>query len=413
MRPIEVLHLTFSFMPADPRVKREALAAAATGRRVAVICLRAADERPVERHGPVLIIRVPAAKSRGGFLRYSAEYLDFLWRCRRLVAGHRGLRGVRLVHVATLPDFLLWAALPARRRGAKLVLDMHEIFPEFTRARFGGLAGRLLGPLADTIERWARRTADLTVTVNRPIERLLASRPARPDEWRIVVHNTAAPSDFGDGAPGRPARGSDRAPRFIYHGTLTRMYGLDLAIEGIARARAAGVPASLAILGDGPERSALERQADTSAIAGAVTFERPIPHRELPQRLLACDAAIIPTRLDGMTRFSLSTKLLECVHLGLPVLAARLPSYEAYFDDEALWYWRPGDPADLAARIAEFVAAPAAARGDRARRAQAAIAELRWEVEGTRLMEAYARLLGQQPPAPKTEAMRSAAFPSP
>src|SRR5438128_3816371 len=160
--PVEILHLAFASFPADPRVRREVAALRNTGRRVAVIALRGANERTVERHDGVIAIRVPGRKSRGGFLSYLAEYIAFVWRCRCLVAHHRALARVRVVHIHTLPDFLLWAALPARRRGAKIVFDMHEIFPEFVAAKFPGPLGALASWLARRIERWARRQADLT-----------------------------------------------------------------------------------------------------------------------------------------------------------------------------------------------------------------------------------------------------------
>src|SRR5205823_11689602 len=118
-------------------------------------------------------------------------------RCRRPIAAQGAFASVQVVHVHTLPDFLMWAALPARRRGARLVFDMHEIMPEFIRAKFPGALGRLMGALARRIEHWARRHADVTVTVNRPIDELLASRPASAAEHRIIVHNTADPDDFG------------------------------------------------------------------------------------------------------------------------------------------------------------------------------------------------------------------------
>src|SRR5437773_330875 len=228
--PVDILHLAFANFPADPRVRREVAALRSTGRRVAVIALRGANERPVERHDGVIAIRVPGRKSRGSFLSYLAEYAAFVWRCRRLVAHHRTLARVRVVHVHTLPDFLLWAALPARRRGAKVVFDMHEIFPEFVAAKFRGPVGALAAWLARRIERWARRHADLTITVNRPIDELLAARPAggsRP-ERRLVLHNTADPADYGDA----PAPSSAAGPglQLIYHGTLVRFYGLDVAI---------------------------------------------------------------------------------------------------------------------------------------------------------------------------------------
>src|SRR5437773_4853852 len=195
--PVEILHLAFANFPGDPRVRREVTALRSTGRQAAVIALRSVDERPVERHDGVIAIRVPGRKSRGGFLSYTAEYVAFVWRCRRLVTRHRALARVRVVHVHTLPDFLLWAALPAKQRGAKIVFDMHEIFPEFVAAKFRNPVGALAAWLARRIEGWARRRADLTIAVNRPIDELLASRPigGNRQERRLVLHHTAHPAD--------------------------------------------------------------------------------------------------------------------------------------------------------------------------------------------------------------------------
>src|SRR3989442_1401387 len=211
--PVEILHLAFASFPADPRVRREVAALRDTVRGVAVVALRETNQRAVERRDGVVIIRVPGHKSRGGFLSYLTEYAAFVWRCRRLVARHRALARARVVHVHTLPDFLLWAALPAQRRGAKLVFDMHEIFPEFVAAKFPGPLGGLAAWLARRIERWARRRADLTITVNRPIDELLATRPvggSKP-ERRLVLHNTADPADYGD-TPAAARRGGGVPP---------------------------------------------------------------------------------------------------------------------------------------------------------------------------------------------------------
>jgi glycosyltransferase involved in cell wall biosynthesis len=101
-----------------------------------------------------------------------------------------------------------------------------------------------------------------------------------------------------------------------------------------------------------------------------VTFEAPIPQRALRERLSRADAGIVPTRLNGMTRFSLSNKLLEYVHLGMPVLAARLPSYEHYLGEDSAWYWTPADAEDLARTIERLAAASVEERSNRATRAQ-------------------------------------------
>src|SRR5213083_2243321 len=409
--PVDILHLAFANFPADPRVRREVAALRSTGRQVAVIALRGVNERPVERHDGVIAIRVPGRKSRGSFLSYLAEYAAFVWRCRRLVAHHRTLARVRVVHVHTLPDFLLWAALPARRRGAKIVFDMHEIFPEFVAAKFRGPLGTLAARLARWIERWARRRADLTITVNRPIDELLAGRPVggnRP-ERRLVLHNTADPADYGDTPAVAPGASGPRL-ELIYHGTLAAFYGLDVAIRALARVRQDGLDARLTILGDGPERASLQRLA-TSLSLDAVGFESPIPQPELPARLRRCAAGVVPTRLDGMTRYSLSNKLVDYVHLGIPLLAARLPSYLRYFGEDMLWYFTPGDPNDLARSIRALAAATAAERARRAQLARQASAPYDWARERERLLAAYAELLGNR--SARIAAMRSAAVPSP
>jgi len=112
-----------------------------------------------------------------------------------------------------------------------------------------------------------------------------------------------------------------------------------------------------------------------------------------------------------MTRYSLSNKLLDYVHLGIPLLAARLPSYLRYFGEEMLWYFTPGDPDDLARAIRDLAAAPAAERASRARLARQAIAPYDWARERERLLAAYADLLGNR--SARIPAIRSAAVPSP
>ncbi len=410
-RPIEILHLAYTRFPADTRVKREIAVLQTTGRRVAVVALRGAGERSVEHRDGVVIIRVRGRKSRGGALSYVTEYAAFVWRCRRLLVRHRALKDLQVVHVHTLPDFLLWAALPAQRRGTRVVFDMHEIFPEFTASRFRGPVGAIVTRLALLIERWARRRADLTITVNRLTDEVLAARPIARPERRIVIHNTADPADFG-GATSPPAVGHQL--ELVYHGTLTTLYGLDVAIRAVVQLRREGRDVRISILGDGPQRASLGELAAELDVRNAVVFEPAIPQRALPARLRRCAAGVVPTRLDGMTRYSLSTKLLEYVHLGIPVLAARLPSYLRYFDERALWYWKPADPADLARAIREFASASPDERTDRTRRAREAIAPFGWAQEQQELLLAYGELLARGANrSASTLAIRSAARPSP
>ena len=201
------------------------------------------------------------------------EYGDFVLRCRRLIATHRALAKVQVVHVHTLPDFLLWAALPARRRGARVVFDMHEIFPEFARAKFPGPIGRVIAAIAGRVERWARRRADLTITVNRPIDELLKTRPASATS--AGSSSTTRPTRAISECALR-TRGLPEPIRLVYHGTLTHMYGLDIAIRGVARepdGRECVSPSSA--MG---RNASIWSVARTEAKPGTVVVEKPITH---------------------------------------------------------------------------------------------------------------------------------------
>lgn len=374
--------------------------AASNGDRVAVVALRQGlHSRPVGRFGPVRVVRLPGSKRRGSFGTYVVEYMQFLVRAHRLMRHDARFREARVVHVHSLPDFLVAAARPARRRGARVVLDLHEILPEFAASKYGGWAGRLAGRLGLAIERWSRRQADVTLTVNHEIQALLAARAARRDERIEVIHNLTSEGDFG---PARLAAGSGAggAVRLAYHGTLTALYGVDLALHAVARARSAGVACRFDVYGAGPQAEELVALARALSLGDAVTFHGMVSHLALRTALPTHDAGLITTRLDGMTRYSLSTKLLEYVHLGIPVIAPRIPTYLRYFPEEAFHYFTPGDAADAARAIGALAASDPAARIARARAAQAAMAGLDWATEAGRLRALYDELLGRGGQAP-------------
>lgn len=394
VRPFDIVHIAQTQFPDDSRPRREALVAAATGARVAVIALQdGLDPRPVGHYGPIAIVRLPGRRRRGSLAMQAVEYADFLIRARLLMRRDPRFRHARVVHIHTLPDILIAAAAPAQRRGARVILDLHEIFPEFARTKFGPRLGSVAQSLGVIMEGWSRRRADVTLTVNREIERLLASRRAKPDECIVVIHNLTDPDDLG---PAGLLDGNVSGTlRLVYHGTLTAMYGLDLAIDAVAAVVREGLDISFDIFGRGPMRDALEDQVRQQGLTGAVRLRGPVSHQMLRAELPTFHAGFLPTRLDGMTRYSLSTKLLEYVHLGIPVIAPRIPTYQRYFPAGCAAYYRPGDVADAANAIRDFRSMTPAARVALASAAQRAIADLSWPGEAERLRAVYAGLLSE------------------
>jgi glycosyltransferase involved in cell wall biosynthesis len=369
--------------------------AAETGARVAIIVAQGGrDTRRVSRYGPLTVVRLDSSRQRGSAASYLFEYFEFLHKARALIKRDLRFRQAKVFHVHSLPDFLVAAAGPARGNGARVILDLHELFPEFTRSRFAGWKGAIGERVARALEGWSRRQADTVLTVNQAVAEQLRSRPARKGESIQVVHNFADPGEFGEA---RLSSGVVEGPlRLVYHGTLTPLYGLDLAIEGVSLARMAGIEAEFDIYGSGPAEADLERQIVRLGLSEAVRLRGTVSHHRLRELLPTYHAGLVPTRLDVMTRFSLSTKLLEYIHLGIPVIVPAIPTYLRYFPRGTAWYFSANSPGAMADAVEEFAQAGAEERKRRALAAQEASArELDTIKDAALLRNLYVDLLSE------------------
>jgi hypothetical protein len=122
----------------ETRVQREAQALVAAGWDVSVLCLRGPDEPSTETVDGVFVRRLPVDRNRGrGLGAQLVEYLTFFLLAFAALTTLHWRRRFDVVHVHNLPDFLVFAALPAKVSGASVVLDLHDLMPEFFMARTG------------------------------------------------------------------------------------------------------------------------------------------------------------------------------------------------------------------------------------------------------------------------------------
>jgi len=236
------------------------------------------------------------------------------------------------------------------------------------------------------LEKISFNFADRVITINEPIRELLMER-GLPGSKSTVVMNAVDERRFASAS--NPAPDAVALPgRFVmmYHGTLTPIYGLDLAVEAFAMARKEMRGSELWILGDGSERLALERLAERLGVAARVKLLGQIPPSEIPAWLSRCDAGLLPMRRDVFLDFAFPNKLPEFVVAGKPVLMSRLKAVRHYFSDQSLAYFEPNDPADLAKQMVRLYHD----RDLRARLAARAAVEyqpIRWELMKRRYLD--------------------------
>jgi glycosyltransferase involved in cell wall biosynthesis len=383
-RPICMI--VHAYYEEDPRVRREAETLVAAGWEVDVFGLRRRGEEPRAVVAGVNVHRLPVGRHQGaGLPVYLMEYGAFL--VRALWAATRAHRRRRygLVEVHSLPDYLVFAALPMKLTGVPVLLDLHEAMPEFFRSRFPRAANPVSYRLLRFQEKLSISVANEVMTVNEPLAERLRGLGVKPDRLTVVLNSP----DLGlFDAAAHPQRSfmADGTLRIVYTGALTPTYELDVLLRGVASIALARpeVPVAATLYGRGDAQPALEALAAELGIADRVAFPGRIPIEEVPAAVAAGDIGIAPTRLDPFTGMSLSTKLLEYAALGKPVVASRLPTVERYFAPETLSVYEPGDPESLAAAILALVDHPDDRLG-RIERTRRRVDELSW----TRQAEAF------------------------
>ena len=148
-------------------------------------------------------------------------------------------------------------------------------------------------------------------------------------------------------------------------------------MRAVAMLRGRGEDIELDVYGsDAEAASRLASVAAEVAPEGVRIAPQPTPVDEIPARLAEADLGVVPTLRDDFTELLLPVKLLEYVHMGLPVVASRLPVIERYFGDDVLLA-EPGDAASIAAAIEGVRADPVAAQ-TRAVRASKRLAKIEW-----------------------------------
>ena len=392
-RPFAIV--VHSYVEEDPRVRRQIDAIVASGRPVDVVSLRRPGDPPTGFVGGARVHRLDVQRHQGaGILTYLWEYLDFFVRAALHLARAHPRRHYALVQVATLPDWLVFAALPLRLAGVPVILDLHEAMPEFFRSRVPRASNPLVHAALRFAERASIAAATHAITVNDALRARLLDAGVPPDHVTVVPNSPSLARFDPEAHPNRTFM-ADGTLRLVYAGALTPTYELDVAVRAVAavRTRRPDLAIRLDVYGRGDSEPGLRALADELEIADTITFHGRIPLEDVPAAIASADVGLAPTRRDRFTDSSLSTKIFEYAAMGRPVVCSRLPLVERTFPPGTAWSYEPGDAGDMASRILDIVD-DATARAEAVAATRALVRDHAWESDGPRylaLLETYAR----------------------
>ena len=220
-------------------------------------------------------------------------------------------------------------------------------------------AGRIRREVQSFVYRLVYRWFDAIVAVSSYVrDDLIRRRGVRVPADRIhVVHNAIAVPCADRASPPSPDTVRAGRPGLIVNvANFFPGKGHDCLLRAIPAVLAEFPEARCVLVGDGPERPAMEALADRLGIAPRVTFEGRIPD---PAGVLAAgDVVVLPSLSEGLPRV-----VLEALGLGKPVVATRVGGIPEIIEDGRTGLLvSPDDPGALAAAVSQLWRDPAFAR---------------------------------------------------
>lgn len=340
----------------DPRVKREAEALVEAGHRVVFLARRQQGEPNRETIAGVEIIKTIGFRNKcTSFMEYMVDYSIFFLMIFVHLLTHP-LR-YKVIHINNMPDFLVFAASLQRLLGIPVIHDIHDLMPELFMEKFASGERHWVVKALKAQERWAGRFASAVITVEERLKDILSERGIPREKIHILMN---LPDDRIFTLRELPnPKPHDALFVMVYHGTLARRLGLDIAIQAASKARATIPLLELRIIGAGEERERLLELRDKLDLQDVVKFSAGfVPVEKIPAMIHDADVGVIPLRICSGTDIMLPTKLLEYVTMGIPCIVPKTRTISQYFDDEMVQFFEAENVDALAEAIVQLYRNP-------------------------------------------------------
>lgn len=255
-----------------------------------------------------------------------------------------------------------WALRRAVRQHQPDVLHLHWIVPQGVAAlvaarrvpwlltTLGGDVYALKDPVSLRLKRWVLRRARLVTTMNEDMRSRLIDLGAAAE----AVHVLPMGADVDTV---RAAGGAvDRVPgKILFVGRLVEKKGAGVLLDALRElaAQTDMPPWSLDIVGDGPLRAELTRQADGLP----VTFHGALGRERLAAAYAGAEVVVFPSvPAASGDQDGLPVALLEAMAAGCAVVASQLPGIDAAVEDHRSGVLvPPGQPQALAGVLRELL----------------------------------------------------------
>jgi glycosyltransferase involved in cell wall biosynthesis len=374
--------------PDELSTRREVETIYRAGYETHIICLGAEGHELEEVIDGVHVHRMPLTRKKTSIARYLYDYFSFfLLASLKLIWMHLKRR-FDVIQVNTMPDFLVFSAFIPKLLGAKVVLMMREPVPELWQTKNNSRPPRILR----MTEQAALRYADASLTVTQQLKDTYVRRGADPSKISVIL-NVPETRFLGlDQAFDEPVARNSSHFTLISHGAIEERYGHDTMLEAIALVQSEIPNVRLRILGKGSYVDEFLAQRGRLGLEEYVQFLGFVSRAEMIRELRAADVGIVAQKSSPYSNLVHTNKMYEFIAFGKPVLASRLKSVAAYFDENSLYYFEPGSAESLAQGILDLYRDPSR-RKALVENAQELYDPYKWENQKDIYLSVYRALL--------------------
>jgi glycosyltransferase involved in cell wall biosynthesis len=170
---------------------------------------------------------------------------------------------------------------------------------------------------------------------------------------------------------------------------LVPIKNLALLIEAVADVHRVNRDVVLVLVGEGPQRAALEGQARSLGIADAVRFAGYVAQEDTAAWYRTADVFALPSDFDNSPNV-----VLEAMAAGLPIVATDVGGLRDYVELSRNGILVPnGSRTGMAAALREYLDDPARAASTGRTNRDDAIARFSWSVSASRMLALYQRII--------------------
>jgi glycosyltransferase involved in cell wall biosynthesis len=156
----------------------------------------------------------------------------------------------------------------------------------------------------------------------------------------------------------RPRRRTDGKLIILFPGGLYHHQGLDIAIRAFHQIEKEFPQAEFHIYGDGNAKTDVMALVGELGLTEKVRFFAPLPIREIAAVMAEADLGVVPKRADSFGNEAYSTKIMEFMSVGVPVVVSATKIDRYYFDDSVVRFFESGNDEVLAEEMRDLLTHP-------------------------------------------------------